>query len=187
MRDLHNGSAVALAEREGQLFGRSKLLARLAQFELPYREFSHVAEGKTADATRIRGHKLSEAAKSLLVDLSFRRRERKFILAVVCGDEMLDFKRLAASVGARKARLSSSQHVARLTGCEIGAVVPVSFSDEFKVIADHRLFDQKKLVFNSGVLDRSLEIEPRHYFKLASPIVERIGREFSPIKEIKGA
>lgn len=184
MRDL-NDDPPTTTGTDG-LFGRNKLLSKLAQSSIPHREFAHQAEGKTVDASRIRRHSLSEAAKSLLIELSFSGKPNEFILAVVCGDELVDLLRVAAYMGARKARLASKRYVSQVTGCPIGAVVPFSPRREIKVMADCRLFDQKRLIFNSGVLNRSLEIKPQHYFELALPIIKRIGGHASEKQHVKG-
>jgi Ala-tRNA(Pro) deacylase len=47
--------------------------------------------------------------------------DRALVLAILPGDRKLDFKRVAAAAGVKKATLASPEEAQRETGCVIGA------------------------------------------------------------------
>jgi len=54
----------------------------------------------------------------------------------------------------------------RLTSCEIGAVPPFSFNENLNVIVDPALYENEEIIFNAGLLDRTVFILVQNYRKI---------------------
>ena len=57
------------------------------------------------------------------------------VLAILPGDQRLDFRLLAAALGWPKLSLASPEEATRETGCVIGAIPPFSFSPSITLVA----------------------------------------------------
>lgn len=100
------------------------------------------------------------------------------VLAVLPGPARLDFRKLGAAVGAKKATLADPAHAQELTGCVMGAVPPFALSPGIRLVADPALFSSNaELAFNAGRLDRSIVLAVEDYLRIARPQVAGITRE----------
>ncbi len=59
------------------------LISYLNKNHIVYREMSHIPEGKCEAISKIRGNRLEQAAKSLVVMVKRGKKERRYYLAVV--------------------------------------------------------------------------------------------------------
>ena len=171
-----------------RMWGQSALRQHLATREVRFEEITHSAEGRTVEASRLRGHTLAEAAKSLIIDVRMSGKRRQFVNAVVSGNQRVDFARIADVVGGRRAGLASPDRAFELTGCPMGAVIPFSFREGLELIVDQSILEVEQVVFNAGVLDRSLIMRVEDYVAAACPRFASIGvthYAVEPIVEFK--
>src|SRR5512139_3960350 len=119
VRDVHE-QLRALLDREG---------AR-------YRVIEHPAEGRTEYITRIRGNRLEQAVKSLVVQVRINRKENLYCLANVPGDCRLDFESIRAHFSADSVAMAQREKAQALTGCVPGAIPPFSFNEKLHLLAD---------------------------------------------------
>ena len=87
-----------------------------------YRVLAHSAEGKSDEVARIRGTEPGQGAKAMLCKTKSAAQGEHWVLAVLPGDQKLDFRKLAAALGLPKMTLASPDEATALTGCVMGAV-----------------------------------------------------------------
>ncbi|MCX2968579.1 MULTISPECIES: YbaK/EbsC family protein [Streptomyces] len=143
---------------------------------VPYRTIPHPPEGRTEAASRLRGHPLEQAAKSLVVRVATGKRSRRYVLAVVPGDRRVDLPAVAARYGARGAAFATRGVAERLGGSVSGSIVPFAFAAELDLLVDAGLPSQPEIFFNAGRLDLSVALAVPDYLALAAPAVAPIAR-----------
>jgi Ala-tRNA(Pro) deacylase len=148
----------------------AKLIALLDGRGVAYRLVEHAAEGRSARVSAIRGNNPSQALKALVVVVRGGGRGRRTVLAVVPGNRALDMKGLLAALGAQKGRFAPPEEAAAITGCVMGAVPPFSFDPDLPVIADAAIRDNDEVVFNAGLLGRSLYMAMTDYVAIVGPL-----------------
>lgn len=150
-----------------------RVLALLADGQAKFRLLEHAAEGRSDAVARLRGTAPGQGAKAMLC--AVRPDSGKLVLAVLRGTDRLDFRRVAASVGARKASLAHPDAASAASGCVMGAVPPFSFSRDIALVVDQALIDANaEIAFNAGRLDRSILMPVEDYLRLARPTVATI-------------
>lgn len=139
-----------------------------------YRVVEHEAEGRTEIIAKIRGNKLEQAIKSIVVQVRFGKKDSRYYLANVPGDCRIDLPALKTLFEADSVAFAAREKAEELTGCVIGAIPPFSFSDQLPVLADPLIFENEEVVFNAGRLDRSIFMKSADYLRVAHPRLEKI-------------
>jgi Ala-tRNA(Pro) deacylase len=152
MSDIHE-QLRALLDREGAT----------------YRVVEHEQEGKTEMIAKIRGNRIEQSIKSIVVQVRLNKKENIYCLANVPGDCRIDFDGIKRRFQADSVAFASREKAQELTGCEIGAIPPFSFSDQLQVLADPLIRKNDEVVFNAGRLDRSIFMKMEDYFRIAKP------------------
>lgn len=148
-----------------------KLVALLEREGARYRVIEHPAEGRSDAVAAIRGTSPGQGAKAMLC--KSKDDGQALILAILPGDRKLDFKKVAAAAGFKKATLASAEEAQHETGCVIGAIPPFSFSANIKLIVDPDLigsFDE--IAFNAARLDKSIVLSSADYVRIARPLLQ---------------
>jgi Ala-tRNA(Pro) deacylase len=139
-----------------------------------YRIIEHEPEGRTEVIARIRGNRIEQSIKSIVVQVRLPRKENIYCLANVPGDCRIDFDGLKRHFGADSVAFAARDKAQELTGCVIGAIPPFSFSDQLQVLADPLIQENKEVVFNAGRLDRSIFMRLDDYIRIAKPHLAKI-------------
>ena len=139
-----------------------------------YRVIAHEPEGRTELIAKIRGNRLEQAIKSIVVQVRVTRKENIYCLANVPGDFRIDFDGVRSHFGAESAAFAAREKAQELTGCVIGAIPPFSFDDQLQVLADPLIQQNEEVVFNAGRLDRSIFMNMEDYIRIAKPQLVRI-------------
>lgn len=155
-----------------------------------FRVLGHEASGKSSlSVAQIRGTQLGQGAKALVCHVKGNGL-KLYVLAVLPADKQADLTKLAQALDARRASLASPIEVSDLTGCVFGAVPPVSFHPQLKLVADPTLYTRyDELAFNAGELDHSIIIATEDYKRIVNPqlidfLKEPVPNEVLPNKEI---
>ncbi len=148
-----------------------RLLDLFDEGEVPYRLMDHPPEGQTTRASELRGHRLSAAAKCMVVAVQRPSQDPCHVLAVIPGDRRVDLPSVARECAGRKARFASQADAERFGATVSGTITPFSFHPELTVLADPALFEEPELFFNAARLDRSVAIRAADYRRLARPRV----------------
>ena len=135
-----------------------------------YRVLAHSAEGKSDEVARIRGTEPGQGAKAMLCKTKSAAQGEHWVLAVLPGDQKLDFRKLAAALGLPKMTLASPDEATALTGCVMGAVPPFSLAPQIRLVVDPGLLTRyDEIAFNAGRLDRSMVLNSADYVRIAQP------------------
>lgn len=139
-----------------------------------YRVVEHEQEGRTEIIARMRGNRIEQSIKSIVVQVRLNRKENIYCLANVPGDCRIDFDGIKSHFHADSAAFAARAKAQELTGCVIGAIPPFSFSDQLQVLADPLIQQNEEVVFNAGRLDRSIFMKMEDYIRIAKPQLVKI-------------
>jgi len=139
-----------------------------------YRVVEHEHEGRTEMIAKIRGNRIEQSIKSIVVQVRLNRKENIYCLANVPGDCRIDFDGIKQHYQADSVAFASRDKAQELTGCVIGAIPPFSFSDPLQVLADPLIQQNEEVVFNAGRLDRSIFMRLADYIRIAKPQLVKI-------------
>ena len=146
-----------------------QLCALLDQHSAVYRVIEHKPEGRTEVIARIRGNRIEQSIKSIVVQVRLSRKENTYCLANVPGDCRIDFNGIKAHFQADSVAFASREKAQELTECVIGAIPPFSFNDQLQILADPLIQQNEDVVFNAGRLDRSIFMKLDDYIRIAKP------------------
>jgi Ala-tRNA(Pro) deacylase len=139
-----------------------------------YRVLEHETEGRTEMIAKIRGNRIEQSIKSIVVQVRLNRKENLYCLANVPGDCRIDFDGIKNYFNADSVAFASRDKAQELTGCVIGAIPPFSFSDQLQTLADPLIQANEEVVFNAGRLDRSIFMKLDDYLRIAKPQMVKI-------------
>lgn len=139
-----------------------------------YRVVEHEAEGRTEYIAKIRGNRIEQSVKSIVLQVRLSKKENIYCLANVPGDCRIDFAEVKRLFNASSTAFAKPEKAQELTGCVIGAIPPFSFSDQLQVLIDPSVKENEDVVFNAGRLDRSIFMKLDDYLRIAKPKVANI-------------
>ncbi len=151
-----------------------RLCSLLDEQGATYRVVEHEPEGRTELIAKIRGNKLEQAIKSMLVQVRLSRQENRYCLVNVPGHCRVDLDAVKTFFNADSAAFASREKAETLTDCVIGSIPPFSFNDQLQLLADPLIFENEEVVFNAGRLDRSIFMKSADYLRVARPRLEKI-------------
>ena len=151
-----------------------QLRALLDKENASYRVLEHEAEGRTELITRIRGNRIEQAIKSMVVQVRMSKKENLYYLANVPGDCRVDFDAIKAHFNAASIGMAPREKAEALTGCVIGSIPPFSFNEKLGLLADPMIKENDEVVFNAGSLEKSIFMKMEDYFRIANPKVVSI-------------
>ena len=146
-----------------------QLRALLDKEGAAYRVIEHVPEGRTEVIAKMRGNRIEQSIKSMVLQVRLSKRENIYCLANIPGDCRVDFDGVKHHFKADSVAFAKREKAQELTGCVIGAIPPFSFSDRLKLLADPLIQLNKEVVFNAGRLDRSIMMNMNDYIRIAQP------------------
>jgi Ala-tRNA(Pro) deacylase len=159
-------------EQELPIFER--LVSLLTQQKADFRIVEHEPEGRSDKIAEIRGNEPKQGAKALVTMSPINKEERIYHLAVLPGNEALDFNKIANFTNSKRTMMAPLDRVEKLTACGPGYIPPFSFSQELKIIVEPSLLDNQEIVFNAGRLDRSIFLKTQDYIRIVRPYLIRI-------------
>lgn len=153
------------------------LIELLDREKATYRVIEHEPEGRTEVIAKIRGNRIEQSIKSIVLQVRMNRRENIYCLANVPGDCRIDFKGVKNHFNADSVAFAKPEKAQELTGCVIGAIPPFSFpaeiigagNDQLQVLADPMIKENEEVVFNAGRLDRSVMMKLDDYIRIVAP------------------
>ena len=151
-----------------------QLKTLLDQNNAVYRVLEHQAEGRTEFITQIRGNRIEQAIKSMVVQVRMSKKENLYALANVPGNCRVDFDGIKAHFNAASIGMAPREKAEALTGCVTGSIPPFSFNDQLILLADPLIKENDEVVFNAGSLERSIFMKMEDYFRIANPQVVSI-------------
>ena len=157
MNDIH-GQLCALLDKEG----------------VRYRIIDHEPEGRTELIAQIRGNRIEQSIKSIVVQVRLSKKENIYCLANVPGHCRVDLGAIKDHFKADSIGMAQREKAQALTGCAVGAIPPFSFNNQLQVLADPLIQENAEVVFNAGRLDRSIFMDLADYIRIAKPQLVKI-------------
>lgn len=138
-----------------------KITQILDQHSIVYSVKEHESAVTGLESAQIRGSKLSEGVKCLLVKFNRQKNPEKefFILIEIPSDLKVDWKKSAQKLIAKNIGLSTPQEVTEQTGCQIGGVPPFGHKNELSLIVDPKIFLNEYVEFNAGLTTKSIRMK----------------------------
>ncbi|MGB8982506.1 MAG: YbaK/EbsC family protein [Anaerolineales bacterium] len=161
-----------MADFEKDIHGQ--LLDLLNRGNAVYRVVEHEPQGRTEMIAKIRGNRIEQSIKSIVVQVRLSRKENIYCLANVPGDCRIDFDGIKSHFSADSVAFATREKAQELTGCVIGAIPPFSFNEQLQVLADPLIRQNEEVVFNAGRLDRSIFMKLEDYIRIARPQITQI-------------
>ncbi|MET7988307.1 YbaK/EbsC family protein [Streptomyces sp. NPDC005281] len=152
----------------------SRLIALLDGAAARYRLIAHAPEGRTELASRLRGHRLEQAAKCLVIRVGLGKKHRRYVLAVVPGDRRADLDRVRRLYDGTDAAFAARAVAERLADGVSGSIMPFTFDPGLDLLVDPDLLGHEEIFFNAARLDRSVALHTDDYVKLAAPRIEPV-------------
>jgi Ala-tRNA(Pro) deacylase len=146
-----------------------KLIGLLDERGAAYRVIEHEPEGATEAVSAMRGNRLEQAAKCIVVMVKTGKKTKRYALAVVPGDRRVDLGAVKALLGGGYAGFATPEVAERLARSVSGTILPFSFDPELELVVDPALLEEDELFFNAARLDRSLALRTADYVAIAEP------------------
>jgi Ala-tRNA(Pro) deacylase len=151
-----------------------KLVALLDEHGASYRLIDHEPQGVTEAVSQLRGNKLSQAAKCIVVMVKVGKKTTRYVLATIPGDRRVDLAAVKALYAGTYVSFASGDIAERLSGSPVGTIVPFSFDEQLELIVDPSLLTDAEIFFNAARLDRSMALATADFVAVAKPRVEPI-------------
>lgn len=152
----------------------SRLIALLDEHHATYQMIEHAPEGRTEIVSPLRGNKISQAAKCIILMVKQGKKITKYVLAVVPGDARVSLDAVKALMQGTYIAFASSEIAEQLAGSVAGTILPFSFHTDLELMVDPSLLENETIYFNAARLDRSLALKTSDYVALAKPRLEHI-------------
>ncbi|WKZ46728.1 MAG: YbaK/EbsC family protein [Anaerolineales bacterium] len=146
-----------------------QLCALLDKEGATYRVIEHDPEGRTEFIAKIRGNRIEQSIKSIVVQVRVSKKENIYCLANVPGDCRVDLDGIKRHFDAKGVGMAPREKAEALTGCVIGAIPPFTFCDQLPLLVDPLVQENAEVVFNAGRLDRSIFMNLDDYIRIAKP------------------
>lgn len=160
---LHElGIQIKTAKSYGSLF--EKIIGTLDEKKIKYQLFEHEPVHTSQQAAKIRGTKIEQGAKALLMQA-----DDSPVLIVVSGARKVDTGKFKKLYKIKDLRMCTPEEVQKVSGVEIGAVPPFGNLINIKTYMDKSLGKNTKIAFNAGLLTRSIKMNYQDWFDLVKP------------------
>lgn len=152
-----------------------KVQALLESSGLRFIQHTHPAVSTIEDAEE----KVPHLTKNLLKTIVFKIKDSHWVLAVVLGQDRIDYKELARAfnVNRRKIRTVSPETVEDRLGFEVGGIGPFPVNDTIKIIIDQSLSGIGMIFCGSGKNTVTIEMDISDLIKLVNPVIWKIKKE----------
>lgn len=150
------------------------LIDRLEQEGADFALIDHPAEGATEAVSAMRGHRVEQASKCILLMVKLDKRTKRHVLAVVPGDRRVDLDAIRTLHHARYVGFCDDDTAETLARTIPGTVLPFPMDPTVDLLVDPLVLEQPRLYFNAARLDRSVSLATSDYQRIARPRVTPI-------------
>ncbi|MEK6973219.1 MAG: YbaK/EbsC family protein [archaeon] len=154
----------------------TQLIEFLDKNKAEYRLIDHPPEGRTEIVSPMRGNKVSQAAKCIVIMVKIGKKVTKHVLGVIPGDAKIDLNVVKELFQGTYISFANPEIAEKLSGSVVGTVLPFSFNPEMELIVDPLLLKNDEIFFNAARLDRSMALRVNDYIRLAKPRLEHIAK-----------
>lgn len=135
-----------------------------------YHVYHHEKVQTSKEAAEVRGTKLEEATKALVMI------GEKPIMVIVAGHRRVDYKKLKKMLRTKKIKLAEPDHVLEITDCEIGSVPPFGNLFELPVYVDISV-NNEYIVFSAGTHYDSIRMKRNDFLTIVKPSIGDFGKD----------
>ena len=150
------------------------LIEFLDRHGIQYRLIDHAPEGRTDIVSVMRGNRLKQAAKCIVLMVKIGKKVTRYVLAVIPGDAKLHLDAIKRLMSGTYASFASPHIAEELAGSVAGTILPFAFRQELELIVDPSLLENDEIYFNAARLDRSMVVKTSDYVSVARPRLEHI-------------
>jgi len=140
----------------------------------PYVVLEHGHVHTSEEAAKVRGTKLEEAAKALVLK---DRTHDKLFMCVVSGHHKLDLRKIKALLGSKDVSLAHPDDVLAATGCKIGTVPPFPSLFGLDGYCDEDVFEREHVVFSAASHYRSVRMRAEEWKRIAGVSVAPLAKD----------
>jgi Cys-tRNA(Pro)/Cys-tRNA(Cys) deacylase len=135
---------------------RTHAIRALDELGIPYQVLVYAHKARNVEeAAAERGVSERQVVKTLLA----RRPDKRYVLALVRGDQRLSLRKLARLVGVKIVEMAPEADVPRITGYQIGAVSPLGLRrSDLPIYVDHHILEEPRVSISAGRHDAGLEL-----------------------------
>ena len=149
----------------------SRLVAFLTASSVPFRLVEHAEAETSKEAAEIRGSRLEQGAKALVLTLGSKGPAgNPFVLAVVPAHRSLDTRKLRAANRWKSLSMASPEAVLERFGLLKGSVPPFGSVLGVPVFVDVQVRENEEIVFNAGLRTKSIFLRVEDYDKIEKPV-----------------
>lgn len=147
-----------------------RIVRLLEEHHLPYEHLTHEHVHHSADAAKIRGNRVEQAAKALVLE---EKPSGRIVMFVVGGDRRLDLSYIKKNIlNVKNVSLAHPEKVLETTGCTIGSVPPFGNLFAIPVYLDKHLVDtQEEIFFSAGTHHDSIRMKTKDYVLAVRPLI----------------
>ena len=131
-----------------------------------YHLMSHIAVHTSEEAAQVRGTKLEEGAKALVL-----KADDKPIMVIVSAAQKLDLKAIKQLCGFKDVSMADKDLLKAVTGLEPGAVPPFGSLFKIPTYVDEQFTKFKQMNFNAGSHTHSIQMAVEDFMRLEKPTV----------------
>ena len=141
-----------------------------------FETFEHEPVRTSEEAAKVRtDYSLHQGAKAMIVRVKSSEQDKRFVMLAFPADLRFDNEKVKALLRIKDVRLATEQEVSSITdGVELGGVPPFGNLFGLEIIADPKLFENEKIIFNAGDRRFSIAMRSEDYQKLIKPSVADI-------------
>ena len=132
--------------------------------------FEHGEVRTSEEAAKVRtGYSLNQGAKAIIIRVK-KSGQSTFWMLVIPGDCRFDNDKVKKFVSSSDIRFATPEEIDKITkGILPGGVSPFGNLFNLKTIADPKLFENEKIIFNAGDRRFSIAMKSSDYRKLVNP------------------
>jgi len=150
-----------------------KVIAFLDENNVTYEKMKHEHVHSSDDAAKVRGTKLEEAAKALVLQTG----SGQVFMCVVSGHRRLDLRKIKQMMGERNVSLAHPGVVLGTTGCPVGTVPPFGNLFNIPLYVDEDVLSREYLVFSAGTHFDSVRMKSADWERITKAERKKIGKE----------
>lgn len=145
---------------------RTKAIQILEDAKVSYEVRSYDSEG-FASAVEV-ARKLGIPAEAVFKTLVARGERSGVVLALVPADRSLDLRKLAQTMGDKRAEMVDPSELPRLTGYIRGGVSPLGGKRDYPTFVDESALRQERISVSAGVRGVQVLVEPADLVRLTN-------------------
>ncbi len=146
-----------------------KIIQLLTDAGVEYEKIEHVAVYTSEDAAKIRDTSAAMGAKALVLIA-----DKQPVLAVVPGDQRLNFKKFKLAFGVKDLRMATPEEVKQITTLEIGSIPPLGKALNLKSYYDNSFMDKDIVAFNAGMHTVSIKMRAEDLLFIEKPVLSSL-------------